>query len=123
MRERVEELFHAVADLSPEARTRYFAQNDCGENTRSELEALLLSDACSGTTFDRDIADAALLTLARYELQDVPCGPYRLRSLIGRGGMGSVYLAERADGELSQRVAVKLLQPGADTPDLRQRFL
>ncbi len=51
------------------------------------------------------------------------CGPYRLTDLLGRGGMGAVYLAERVDGELAHRVAVKLLRPGADTRQLRQRFL
>ena len=44
-------------------------------------------------------------------------------SLLGRGGMGTVHLAERVDGEVAQRVAVKLLRPGADDPRLRQRFL
>jgi serine/threonine protein kinase len=37
--------------------------------------------------------------------------------------MGTVYLAERIDGEISQRAAVKLLQPGADDSASRQRFL
>jgi serine/threonine protein kinase/tetratricopeptide (TPR) repeat protein len=35
-------------------------------------------------------------------------GPYRLISELGRGGMGSVWLAERADGQLKRRVALKL---------------
>jgi len=37
--------------------------------------------------------------------------------------MGSVYSAQRVDGEVAQRVAVKLLRPGMDDPTLRQRFL
>lgn len=37
--------------------------------------------------------------------------------------MGSVYSADRVDGELSQTVAVKLLRPGVDDLNLRQRFL
>jgi tRNA A-37 threonylcarbamoyl transferase component Bud32/tetratricopeptide (TPR) repeat protein len=37
--------------------------------------------------------------------------------------MGSVYLAERTDGEITQRAAVKLLAPAADHPQMRQRFL
>ncbi|MFN7921767.1 MAG: protein kinase [Bryobacteraceae bacterium] len=50
------------------------------------------------------------------------CGPYRLVTLIGRGGMGSVYLGERADGEVTQRVAVKLL-PSSAGEIHRERFL
>jgi serine/threonine-protein kinase len=45
-----------------------------------------------------------------------------LLNVIGRGGMGAVYLAERIDGEVRQQVAVKLLPPGAGNP-LRERFL
>ena len=59
----------------------------------------------------------------RIELNDLQCGPYRLGKLLGRGGMGRVYAAERADGEVQQRVAVKLLQPGADPAQFRQLFL
>jgi serine/threonine protein kinase len=47
---------------------------------------------------------------------------YRLLRVIGRGGMGAVYLAERADGEVIQSVAVKLLPFGAGDPQ-RERFL
>ncbi len=51
------------------------------------------------------------------------CGPYRLVRLLGSGGMGSVYLAERSDGEIQQKVAVKVLRAGADRPAWRGRFL
>jgi serine/threonine protein kinase len=50
-------------------------------------------------------------------------GSWRLVSLIGRGGMGSVYLAERADGEIRQRVAVKFLRADGRRPEWRERFL
>ncbi len=42
-------------------------------------------------------------------------GAYRLEKEIGRGGMGTVYIAERADGFFRQRVAVKLIKRGMDT--------
>ena len=49
-------------------------------------------------------------------------GPYRIESVIGRGGMGVVYLA--ADTRLDRRVALKLLSPGlADDEAFRARFL
>ncbi len=49
-------------------------------------------------------------------------GNFRLVELIGRGGMGEVYLAERADGQFEQRVAVKLLRAGFDGAQAIARF-
>jgi serine/threonine protein kinase len=123
MRTRVEELFHDVADLSVEARALYFAERDVDATTRREVEALLAFDLHASTSLERDIGHVAQRALARFEPKDLQCGPYRLGDLLGRGGMGTVYLAERVDGEVAQRVAVKLLRPGADDPLLRQRFL
>jgi serine/threonine-protein kinase len=50
-------------------------------------------------------------------------GPYRLLRELGRGGMGIVYLAERADGQFRRHVAVKLLRVTHDAETLRRRFL
>ncbi len=49
-------------------------------------------------------------------------GPYRLIEEIGKGGMGRVFLAERADGEYEQRVALKLINKGEDEEELLPRF-
>ncbi|MFT3754831.1 MAG: tetratricopeptide repeat protein [Pseudoxanthomonas sp.] len=49
-------------------------------------------------------------------------GPYRLENPLGEGGMGTVWLASRADGLYQRRVALKLLRPGLADPGLRQRF-
>ncbi len=48
-------------------------------------------------------------------------GPYRIRQLLGRGGMGNVYLAEREEG-FEQRVALKLVQSGFETRETMRRF-
>jgi serine/threonine-protein kinase len=50
-------------------------------------------------------------------------GSYRIVRELGRGGMGTVYLAERADGQFEQQVALKLLGRGIDSRDARWRFL
>jgi tetratricopeptide (TPR) repeat protein len=50
------------------------------------------------------------------------CGPYRLVRAIGRGGMGSVYLAER-DGEACAPVAVKILRYAGEDGAFHERFL
>lgn len=49
-------------------------------------------------------------------------GPYRIVRSVGRGGMGNVYLAERADGTFRKHVALKLVRRGRDTDDLLDRF-
>jgi len=49
-------------------------------------------------------------------------GAYRLVRLLGEGGMGSVYLAERADGEFEQQVAIKLMRSGPLSEEAVQRF-
>jgi len=49
-------------------------------------------------------------------------GPYRIVEELGRGGMAVVYLAERADGEFEQTVALKLVRPDHDSP-LAQELL
>src|SRR5918998_1283734 len=49
-------------------------------------------------------------------------GAYRIAREIGRGGMGAVYLAERADSEFRRRVAIKLIKRGMDTDFILRRF-
>ena len=50
-------------------------------------------------------------------------GAYRLIGELGEGGMGTVYLAERADGQFEKHVAIKLLRHGAGGEEARQRFV
>jgi len=50
-------------------------------------------------------------------------GAYRLLRLLGSGGMGAVWLADRQDGQFSKQVALKLLHAGMADSDLRARFL
>jgi tetratricopeptide (TPR) repeat protein/tRNA A-37 threonylcarbamoyl transferase component Bud32 len=123
MTNRVEELFHNVADLSTEARVQYFHNHSIDENARREIEELLTFDSPAHTGFATDVAHAAWRALDQFEPVDKHCGPYRLERVIGRGGMGSVYSAQRIDGEVSRRVAIKILQPQADDETLRRRFL
>ena len=66
------------------------------------------------------VADGALRCL---DAKGSRCGPYLLGDILGRGGMGAVHLAERVDGEVSHRVAVKLLNPASRDPAAYARFI
>jgi serine/threonine protein kinase len=122
MKVEVEKLFHELADLPLEARARYFAEHAVDEEARQEVEALLEFDSGASSFLVHDIGSAASRALPELEGKPGRCGPYRLLDVVGRGGMGAVYLAERADGEVTQRLAIKLLPPGAGDW-LRERFL
>ena len=50
-------------------------------------------------------------------------GAWTLREEIGRGGMGTVYLAERSDGAFEQTAALKVMSVGSWSPGLMERFL
>src|SRR5688572_7274602 len=81
----------------------------------------------------RDEADPGFLKeVSRALLDDVAAtgtvsleriGPWRVVREIGRGGMGQVFLAERADGQFEQQVAIKLLKRGMDSDAILARFL
>jgi serine/threonine protein kinase len=123
MRTEVEEIFHQVVDLSAEARAHYFTEHEIDTEMSRAIEDLIGFDASSSIALKHAIGALAERTLERFEPEGMLCGAYRLGTLLGRGGMGRVYLAERVDGEVAQRVAVKLLRGAADDPELRDRFL
>jgi serine/threonine protein kinase len=92
------------------------------------VRELLEADAAAGAFLEQGAAAYAVpfesepgLQLEHARGQTV--GPYALVSLLGRGGMGEVWIAERRDGQFQQRVALKLLKRGIDSEGIRRRFL
>ncbi len=124
MKDEVRLLFHEVVDLSPERRESYFRERQIPADLHAEVEDLLRY-AGTDHVLTESVATCAgqLLDESEEATERRRCGPYRLLRLIGHGGMGSVYLAERADGEVEQRAAIKLLRYGGDDPAFRDRFL
>lgn len=108
----VETLFHQLVELSPGEREARLADPAIDAGTREQVRALLEHDAGDDTGLVRGIGALASDALTRMDRLGLRCGPFRLTSVIGRGGMGVVYLAARADGEVSQQAAVKLIRPG-----------
>lgn len=120
---RLDELFHEVLEL-PEERRSAFLDEACGDDVelRAELEELIASEP-GGEAFLRSYAgEIARLATALTGGTGTTVGRYRLVRELGRGGMGTVMLAERADGEYDQRVAVKFVTSGVVASDLLQRL-
>ena len=123
MQKEVMLLFREVADLSPAERDRYFEQHQVRPEIRADLESLLRYDSGTALPLAQAIASEAQAYLAPAEAAGRICGPYRLMRLLGRGGAGDVYLAERIDGQVKQRVAVKLLRQDSESRSFHARFL
>jgi tRNA A-37 threonylcarbamoyl transferase component Bud32/tetratricopeptide (TPR) repeat protein len=124
LREEVISLFQELADLAPPAREAYYASRKVPVDLRNEVESLLRFDRSAESLTDH-IAEAAgeILQANEYASNQSMWGPYRVIRPLGRGGMGAVYLAERTDGEVEQRVAIKVVRSSADLPAFHERFL
>ena len=124
MTDEVRLLFHQLADLSPGDRERAFREQQVLPEIRAEVESLLDFDSANVQCLTDCVSHAAEQVLDSTRGPEAAyCGPYRLVRLLGSGGMGSVYLAERTDGEIQQKVAVKLLRADSHRPAWRDRFL
>jgi serine/threonine protein kinase/tetratricopeptide (TPR) repeat protein len=106
-----------------EAERKAFLDIACegDDELRREVESLVASEPELG-----DFIETPVFRIRPEE--DVPLaagqriGAYRVVRELGRGGMGAVYLAERADEEFEQRVALKLVRRGMDTEEIVRRF-
>ncbi|HEY3740468.1 MAG TPA: protein kinase [Bryobacteraceae bacterium] len=117
-------LFHELADLTPAERERVFTDRGVPADLRAEVESLLSFDSASDGSLTSEVAQSAGQVLESAAATEFGrCGPYRLVRLVGAGGMGAVYLGERIDGEIQQKVAVKLLRADEHRAAWRDRFL
>ena len=121
---RVDAVFDALLDVPPEEQMA-FAERAAGDDPEVHAEVLRLLHAHRREGF---LESPPPLPGGALDDRGVPeprpperVGPWRIVRLLGRGGMGTVYLAERADGQFEQRAAVKLIHRAA--PGIIRRFL
>ena len=116
---RIKTIASAALDLDQAARAAYVAEA-CGGDAAlaDEIQSLLESTLAAAPYFETPGGGAT----ATFVSAGAAIGPYRLVRELGAGGMGSVYLAERDDGEFRQRVAIKIVRGGFGTAFLLDRF-
>lgn len=118
----VKQILDLALAIDREKRTEFFDRREVPAEIRAEVESLLAYEdgaeglmELSAVAFSRDLLEDD--ALAGQQI-----GAYKVIGEIGHGGMGAVYLAERADGKFSQRVALKLLKREMNTSAIRRRF-
>ena len=122
-------LFEQALDLAPENRRAFVEHVDPA--LRADLASLLAADLASESLLETPAAEMVPELFAGPEATDAPDAPpeigrrvgaWTLLREVGRGGMGTVYLAERSDGAFRQQAALKMLRKGLDTEDVVARF-
>lgn len=140
--QQIEAVFQGAFDLSADERTAYLSEKCAGDaELRGEVEKLLAnldsaenfieSPVWTDSRFLNSSAKKVISKSLDEEIRENDrgedfkgkhIGAYQLLRELGRGGMGAVFLAERADGEFSQNVAIKLIKRGMDSDFIVRRF-
>jgi len=122
------ERFHLVEAIvtealaAPDEQRAELIEAQCNADSALAEEVRSLLEACE--------AEERMMASCRQEpngdREDRPeckrVGPYEIDRLLGRGGMGAVYLAHRADGHFEQKVAIKLIDAPLASDLFRERF-
>ncbi len=115
------DIFSHVSDLTPDKRKVVLKDLKLNSpNIYQEVISLLNEN--------KDLHPLLQNQLVEWNMEDddaligMTIGPYKLASILGSGGMGSVFLGERIDGEFDQQVAIKLVRPGLYRDQLMEQF-
>ncbi len=120
--QQIKRIYRQALELDKGER-RSFVDSTCGGDAELAAEIMqLLEVPTQGSSDIDDIVDAAAASFSTTLPDGERLGPYRILEVIGTGGMGHVYLAERADKEFEQRVAIKTVSWGSVSASSIERF-
>ncbi len=122
----VRRVYEHALELPPDQRGAYL-QSACGADRelRDEVESLLSAQDEAADFLARPVVDLQANTdaaLGNVNRSGQNLGAYRIEAHIGRGGMGEVYRAVRADGQFERQVAIKLIRGGANAQLVIEHF-
>lgn len=120
---KVSEILSQVLE-KPEPERLVYLRKLCGNDKElfSEVESLLSVEDNTDDFLKKSPLASGKLLENLTSLKGKIFGHYKIIREIGRGGMGSVYLAVRNDDQFNKRVAIKLLRRGMDSEDILKRF-
>ncbi|MEO7917535.1 MAG: protein kinase, partial [Dokdonella sp.] len=122
-------LFDELVDLdAPTRASRLDEVRTLDAVLADQVAGMLLADANTGCLMDQGMSDLAASISAGAKAASAgsegrQIGPFVLRRLVGLGGMGEVWLAQRVDGDFNQEVALKLCRYGMGSEDILRRFV
>lgn len=122
---RAKQILLEILALDPENREERLSTACAGDDElEAEVRSLLAHETSPlAAGLDRPASEhLADMIEEEADISGTVVGAYRLDRLLGRGGMGSVYLASRTDGEFRKQVAVKLIRRSVASPELLRRF-
>ena len=122
----IDSLFNEALEQPSDTRSQWLQQASAGRpDLVAAVEDLLLAHESAVPYFDEfahSVDKGRLLEIELSARGERRIGPYQLVKPIGQGGMGTVFLADRVDGEFDQQVALKLLAVGIDGEAALRRF-
>jgi len=124
---RIDAIFDAALDLAPNERAAFVAEQCGGDPSMIDGVARLLDAYDRSTGFlsapVTEVAPEVLEWTVAAAAPPERIGPFRVIRELGHGGMGVVYLGERDDDQVRQRVALKLVRHAAAGPSVVHRFV
>jgi serine/threonine-protein kinase len=94
--------------------------------TAAQLERLIAADEQRDDRLDGGLPEFTMSVSEGRDLESMigqRMGAWRIEGILGHGGMGAVYQAQRADGHFEQKCALKVVRVDMESPGARERFL
>lgn len=124
--QQIKAILEDAVEIEPAARPAFIEKACRGDaELRDQVEAFLSRNDTNAERLDEGVLSSLdeLLQPAESPLIGTKIGHYKVLSELGAGGMGTVFLAERSDGQFEQRAALKLIKRGMDSDAIIRRFV